>query len=789
MIISEKWLRSFVNPKLDTDALAHQLTMAGLEVDSITPVAEGFSGVVVAEIIEAEQHPDADKLRICQVSTGGDTVQIVCGAPNARVGLKAPLATVGAVLPGNFKIKKAKLRGAESQGMLCAESELTISDESDGLMELPLDAPVGKDLRDYLGLDDAAIEIGLTPNRADCLGVAGIARDVAAITGSDLCEPEIEPVELATDRQFPVTVAAPAKCPRYLGRVIAGVDLSSPTPSEMAERLRRSGLRCIDPVVDVTNYVMLELGQPLHAFDLDTLEDGIVVRESTPGELMVLLDGTEISLTEGTLVIADHKRPLALAGIMGGKNSGVSGETRHIFLESAFFTPELMAGRARSYGLHTDSSHRYERGVDAHLQRRALERATRLLLDIVGGEAGPITEVVDDAELPKQHPIELRADRIRRVLGFDMDGGEVEQILRNLGFDVTPTGAGAWSCIAPSWRFDMEQEVDLIEELARIYGYNKLPVSRIRADLAMTPRSEDLRSLPGLRQQLIGRGFHEAITFSFVSPAQQKSFDPDIEPIALRNPISSDLAVMRTSLLPGLLQVLSHNMKRQNPRVSVFETGMRFVAGEQLTQEPMIALAITGTRHSENWANGADKADFYDLKGEVEQLLAGTGADIGFRSSTRTGLHDGQTAEILCDEEPVGWLGTVHPVIAGELDLPTSTFVAELVLTAVTRSNLPAYTEISRFPEVRRDIALLVPRQVTAQSVTDVIHGAGGELLKELRIFDLYQGKGIDPEQKSLALGLTFRDSSRTLDDSEISEVMSQVVDSLKEKLNIELRS
>ena len=790
MIISEQWLRSWVNPNLSTDELAHQLTMAGLEVDAVQPVAGAFSGVVVAEIVTAEQHPDADKLRVCTVSVGDETVQIVCGAPNARAGLKAPLAQVGAVLPGNFKIKKAKLRGVESQGMLCAAAELEISEDNDGLMELPADAPVGQCLREYLDLDDSTIEIGLTPNRADCLSIAGIARDVAALNNISLCRPEIGDVPVASERVFPVTVEAPFKCPRYVGRVIENVDLTRPTPLHMVERLRRAGIRSIDPVVDVTNYVMLELGQPLHAFDLGTLENGIVVREARPGETMILLDGSEINLQEGSLLIADHSRPLALAGIMGGENSGVSAATKHVFLESAFFAAEPMAGRARSYGLHTDASHRYERGVDWRLQSVAIERATQLLLEIVGGDAGPLTEVVDESSLPPVPVLPLRAQRIERLLGFSFEDAAVESILERLGFRVEQVSQGEWRCEAPSWRFDMSQEVDLIEELARVHGYDNVPTRRIEAELAMREQREDTRPLTRIRQQLIGRGFQEAITFSFVSPELQSSFDPDCAPVALRNPISADLSVMRTSLIPGLAAALAHNVKRQNPRLRIFETGARFIQAEDLRQEPMLAMAMTGARDREAWCASDERFDFYDMKGEVEQLLAGTSGNFSFKPALRPGLHDGQTAEILdAHGSCVGVLGALHPSITESLGLPASTYVAELSLAAVTKAVLPAYEEISRFPESRRDLAVVVSDDVSAAEVLNVVRGAAGDGLESLRIFDVYKGQGVAEGAKSLALGLTFRDRSRTLDDAEIAAAMSQVVDSLKEKLSAELRS
>ena len=789
MIISEQWLRSeWVNPALDTDALAHQITMAGLEVDAVDPVAGDFSGVIVAQIISAEQHPDADKLRVCEVDTGTGTVQIVCGAPNARAGLKAPLAQVGAVLPGNFKIKKAKLRGVESQGMLCAQAELQISEENAGLMELAADAPVGTDLREYLNLNDRMIEIGLTPNRADCLSIAGVARDIAVLNALALNGPVIEPVAAKISDTFPIDVPAAEHCPRYLGRVIRNVDLTRPTPLFMVERLRRAGLRSIDPVVDVTNYVMIELGQPLHAFDLDTLSGGIVVREANDNETMTLLDGSEITLATGSLLIADHEKPLALAGIMGGENSGVSDATQHIFLESAFFTPELIAGRARRYGLHTDASHRYERGVDFDLQRTAMERATALFLQIVGGEPGPISEVLAEASLPQRQPVQLRPSRIKRVLGFDMAAEQVVRILTGLGISVTQNTAG-WSCVAPSWRFDITQEVDLIEELARVFGYNNLPVSHIKADLQIKPSSETQRALPAIKQRLAARGFYEAITFSFVAPEQQAMFDPEIAAVALRNPISADLSVMRTSLIPGLLKVLAHNVKRQATRVRLFETGLRFLPGDALQQVPTIALAMTGSRDTENWSNSTDAADFYDMKGEVEQLLgAETAAQLLFVPSERAGLHNGQCADITLDGKVVGVIAKLHPSAAAILDLPAATFVTELDTALVLGARLPSYQEISKYPEIRRDLAILVDRDVPAAALRAAVVDTAGEFLEDLVIFDVYAGKGVDPSRKSVGFGLTFRNASRTLEDAEVTGTLTQVIDSLKEKFGVELR-
>ena len=789
MIISEQWLRTWVSPQVTTDALSHKLTMIGLEVDSIAGAADGFSGVVVAQIIAAEQHPNADKLQVCTVNAGDETVQIVCGAPNARAGLVAPLAKVGAVLPGNFKIKKAKLRGVESQGMLCAGAELTISEDNDGLMELPADAPIGADIREYLSLDEQVIELGLTPNRADCLSIRGVARDVAVAFDEDLNEPSLPPVESTIADTFPVAIEATAKCPRYLGRVIKNVDLSRPTPDYMRERLERAGLRSIDAAVDVTNYVLLELGQPLHAFDLDRLTGGIVVRECEPGEALRLLDGTEQTLQPGTLVIADHAKPLALAGIMGGADSGVSETTTNLFLESAFFTPELMAGRARSYGLHTDASHRYERGVDFQLQRDAMERATQLFIDAVGGEAGPVTEVVSDADLPVNEAVLLREAQIEKLLGISVDRVEVERILEGLGFWVVGHEQG-WLCTAPSWRFDMGLEVDLIEELARIIGFDAIPAQPITASLIPVGVPETRRALRMAKNDLVARGYFEAVTFSFVAPEVQTFFDPELSPIPLKNPISADLAVMRTSLIPSLLKAIAHNASRQQSRVRLFETGLKFIPGEgDAEQIPMLALAVSGLRDTEGWSTEKAVADFFDVKGTVEGLLASLGDRLTFAASVFPGLHDGQSAAISVDDKPVGRIGAVHPSVRKAMGIPANTVVAEVLQSVVTEVAMPAYDDISKYPETRRDLALVADKGIASAEVLSTIRAAAGPLLTKLDLFDVYEGTGLAQGKKSLAIGLTFQDQSRTLDESEVSSAIDQVLDSLREKLGIELRS
>lgn len=792
MKFSEQWLRGWVNPQVSRDELVARLSMAGLEVDSVTPAAGQFSGIVVGEILATEQHPDADKLRVCQVSNGQETFQVVCGAPNARPGIKIPFAMIGAELPGDFKIKKAKLRGVESFGMLCSAAELQISEENDGLLELANDAPVGEDIRQYLSLDDASIEIGLTPNRGDCLSIAGLARDVSALYDVPVTRPLVPAVAAAHDEVRPVEVHAPAACPRYLGRVIRNVDLSKPTPLWMVERLRRSDVRSIDAAVDITNYVMLELGQPMHAFDLAEINGGIRVRMAEEGEKLVLLDGQEVALRADTLVIADHTRALAIAGVMGGEHSGVdTAKTRDLFLESAFFEPISVAGKARSYGLHTDASHRYERGVDSQLAREAMERATALLLEVVGGEAGPIVEAVSEQHLPRIAPVTLRADRIAQMLGMEMDPSQVEQLLNNLGLATQADGAGQWTVNVPSHRFDISLEVDLIEELARLYGYNNLPVRYPQARLAPQARPETRGELPNLRRLLVARGYQEAITYSFIDPKLFELFSPGVEPLLLANPISSDMAAMRASLWPGLVKALQHNLNRQQDRVRLFESGLRFVGQlGDLAQEPMIAGVVTGSRLPEGWANGRDTIDFFDVKADVEALLGYSGAlgDFTFVAGKHPALHPGQTAEIQREGKTVGYLGALHPELAKALDLDRPVFVFELVLADVVEGRLPKFSELSKFPETRRDLALIAGRDVASQDVLDVIRDNAGEWLTDLRLFDVYQGKGIDPDRKSLAVGLTWQHPSRTLNDDEVNTTLHTILTSLEQRLNTTLR-
>ncbi|XXF07220.1 phenylalanine--tRNA ligase subunit beta [Pseudomonas sp. D2-3] len=791
MKFSEQWLRSWVSPQATRDELVARLSMAGLEVDSVSPVAGAFSGVVVGEVLSTEQHPDADKLRVCQVSNGSETFQVVCGAPNVRPGLKIPFAMIGAELPGDFKIKKAKLRGVESNGMLCSASELQISEDNDGLLELPADAPVGQDIREYIELNDVSIEVDLTPNRGDCLSLAGLAREVGALYDAPVTRPQVAAVAPAHDEVRPVEVLAPQACPRYLGRVVRNVDLSKPTPRWMVERLRRADVRSIDAAVDVTNYVMLELGQPMHAFDLDLIQGGIRVRMAEEGEKLVLLDGQEVTLRADTLVIADHQRALAIAGVMGGEHSGVSATTRDLFLESAFFDTIAVAGKARSYGLHTDSSHRFERGVDSQLAREAMERATALLLKIVGGEAGPIIEAVDEAQLPDIAPISLRGERVEQMLGLKLDDEVIVKLLGALGLGIEG-GAGQWQVKVPSHRFDISLEVDLIEELARLYGYNRLPVRYPQARLAPQTKAEAVADLPVLRRLLVARGYQEAITYSFIDPKLFELFSPGVKPLTLANPISADMAAMRASLWPGLVKAVEHNLNRQQSRVRLFESGLRFVGQlDELKQEPMLAGVVTGSRLPESWAHGRDSVDFFDAKADVEALLAAAGdaASFAFVPGEHSALHPGQTARIERDGRLVGYLGAIHPELAKTLGLDQPLFLFELLLSEITGGRMPAFKELSRFPEVRRDLALLVDRDVPAQNLLADIREQAGEWLTDLRLFDVYQGKGIDPLRKSLAVGLTWQHPSRTLNDDEVSTATQNILTSLEQRFNATLRN
>ena len=791
MKVSEHWLRQWVNPAVSTTELAAQLTMAGLEVDRVETAAPPFAHVVAGRVIGLIQHPDADRLRVATVDVGGvEPLQIVCGAPNVADGMCAPTAMIGAVLPGGLTIKKSKLRGIESQGMLCSAKELGLAETSNGLLPLPADSRPGQSVRELLHLDDALIEIELTPNRGDCLSMEGIAREVATLNRCEFQPVPADPVTPTLDATFAVTLLDPSDCPRYVGRVIRGVNPAAETPLWMKERLRRADLRSLGPLVDVTNYVMLELGQPMHAFDLNRLTGGIEVRRARPGERLELLNGAVVEPDAETLLIADSNGPLALAGIMGGEISSCTDATRDVFLESAFFTPASIAGRARRYGLQTDSSYRFERGVDSQLQRRAAERATRLLIEMAGGQPGPIIEAVSPEHLPAEPAIRLRPQRIRTLLGLEIPAAEVEDILRRLGLAVA-VEVDHWLVVPPSSRFDLALEADLIEEIIRIYGYHRLPSHHPLIHFTLPPQPEGWIAPERFKGTLIQRGFQEVITYSFVDPAFQRLLDPERPPLALANPISADLAVMRTSLWPGLLKALIHNQKRQQPRSRLFEQGLNFIPTEQsLQQESYLAAAVTGAAWPEQWGASARMTDFFDLKAEVEALLALTGEAeaFTFTAAPHPALHPGQSARIERNGVMVGWLGALHPRVAHALDMEGDVFVFELALRELQTARAPIFREISKFPASRRDIAIVVDEAICSQALQDCIRQHGGERLREVRLFDVYRGKGIAEGRKSLALGLILQDFSHNLTDSVVEETVSGIIAGLSAQFGATLR-
>ena len=793
MKFSENWLREWVNPAIGTDELASQITMAGLEVDEICAVAEEFSGVVVGQILSAEKHPNADKLKVCQVTDGTENFQVVCGAPNAREGIKIPFAKVGAVLGPDFKIKKAKLRQVESFGMLCAASELGLSDDSDGLLELAESAPVGSDFREYLDLNDTVIDVDLTPNRSDCLSIHGLAREVGVLNQTDLTPIDVAPAAVDIQDTFAVDVQAADACPRYLGRVIKGVNVKAESPLWLTEKLRRSGIRSIDPIVDITNYVMLELGQPMHAFDLDQLSESIVVRMAGEGEQLTLLDGQEISLRADTLVIADKARPLAIAGIMGGEGSGVSLETTNVFLESAFFAPISLAGKARSYGLHTDSSHRFERGVDAQLQNKAIERATALIVEIAGGQVAPITEQVSQDDLPKANEVTLRRAKLDQYLAVSIDKEQVTDILTRLDLDMVEVTDEQWVTRAPSHRFDIAIEADLIEEVARIYGYENIPANMPTAAVNFTPVAEAQTSIQSMRATLVAQGYQEAITYSFIDKESSLQFVPDVEPVPLENPISAEMGVMRPSLIPGLMKAYLHNQNRQQSRVRLFETGRRFIGSvdalDELDQQERLAGLIAGSRETEAWYHNSDKVDFYDVKSHIEALFALNDGDMPtYERADVVYLHPGRSAKVMIAGQEVGVFGELHPQFAKTLGCNQGVYLFDINLDAVLTGKLPVYKVISKFPEVRRDFALLADRETPVASLQNIIEDHAGEAFKEVSVFDVYQGQGIDETKKSVALGLTWQHPSHTLSDEEINKSVEQILAALEGQLGVVVR-
>lgn len=793
MKFSENWLRQHVKTTATRDELAATLTAIGLEVEELTPLGEALDGVVVARILSAEKHPQADKLQVCQVDAGLDApLQIVCGAPNARAGLVAPLATIGTTV-GALTIKAAKLRGVDSNGMLCSAKELGIDADASGLLELPDDAPVGTPLADYLGLPDAAIELKLTPNRADCFGVRGIAFDVAAATGCEVEPLQAEPVAAVTDSAMAVELNAGSDAPRFVARVIEGVDPAAKTPVWMAQRLVRSGVRPVSFLVDVTQYLMLEQGQPMHAYDRDLLKGPVGVRHARAGEAVTLLNGDEAKLDDGFLVITDADRVVGLAGIMGGNDTKVGESTRNVLLEAAHFAPAAIIGRSRKLGLHTDAAHRFERGVDPELPRIAIERATRLILDIAGGKPGPVREAVLAEHLPQPQPVILRRARLARVLGTQVADAEVARILTALGLAVEAVAEG-WQVTPPARRFDLAIEEDLIEEIARIHGYDAIPATLPGGSTRLVAPSEGRSSEHDLRRQLVARDYLEAINFAFVDAELLKTWQLDAGGVALANPLSAELGVMRTRLLPGLAAALARNVARQQPRVRLFELGRTFAASEDAPQETRrVAAVACGKATAEQWGVAERALDFHDLKGDLDSLAALSGAALEYRASTQPFAHPGRSADVYRIDEAgeaacIGWIGQLHPRLQQALGLDVDVYGFELALDALLARPLPRAKALSKYPSVRRDLAFVVPEAVTWAAMKATAETAAGPILRELRLFDRYAGKGIESGFKSLAIGLILQDESRTLEDRDVDAVVAAVVAALDKEHSAAIR-
>ena len=791
MKFSESWLRTLVDTKLTSDELSHLLTMAGLEVEGMEPVGPQFNDVVVAQVLEVVKHPDADRLNVCKVDTGrGEPTTIVCGAPNVAVGLRVPCALPGAKLPGDFVIKIAKVRGIESSGMLCSAKELGITEEASGLLVLPADAPVGQSIRQYLDLDDNQFELKLTPNRADCLSLTGVAREVAAIAGAQAKLVDVPEVAATIADQRAVVLDAPAACPLYFGRVLKGVNAKAPTPEWIKRRLERSGIRSISALVDVTNYVMLELGQPLHAFDNTRLEGAVHARMAKTEEKLLLLNEQTIAIDADILVIADDAKPLAMAGIMGGEESGITLETSELFLESAFFAPKAIAGRARRYGFGSDASHRFERGVDFGGTRRAIERATQLIIDICGGAAGPVIEA--KAEMPARNPVRLRTARACAVIGMVFSPEQIAGLFNGLGLPFVREGDD-FLVTPPTWRFDIEIEEDLIEEIARLHGYDNIPAPAPRGNLKMMVQPEAQRPAARVRQLLVDRGYQEVVNFAFVEEEWEADFAANAAPIRLANPIASQMAVMRSTLFGGLISNLLTNLKRKQSRVRLFETGRTFHRDAQgapvegFRQSWQLAGLAYGGALPEGWGSGARKMDFYDVKGDLEALLAP--AQLRFEKLVHPALHPGRAARVLLDGRDIGCLGELHPEWIQKYDLPQAAIVFEIDFAAATEVNVPAYVEVSKFPPVIRDLAIVVDQSLALQTLLDALKGQFPALVQDVQLFDVYTGKGVPENKKSLAFRIVMQDTQRTLQDTEVDLAMQQLVSCLEQAFAAQLRA
>ncbi|MCB1936625.1 MAG: phenylalanine--tRNA ligase subunit beta [Nitrosomonas sp.] len=788
MKFSENWLRTFVNPDYSGEELAHALTMAGLEVESYEPVAASFEKVVVAEVLKVEKHPEADRLNVCQVNVAKhaeEPLQIVCGAPNVRPGIKVPCAMIGAQLPG-MTIKKAKLRGVSSSGMLCSERELGISESADGLLILPDDATAGQDFREYYALNDKVFTLKLTPNRADCLGVYGVAREISAITGTALKQMQIEAVPAEIQDKLEMHISVPEACPLYCGRIVRDVNLAVETPLWMKQRLERSGLRSINAVVDITNYVLLETGQPMHAFDLAKLDGAITVRYANADEKIKLLNDSEISLTPDMLLIADDRKPLALAGIMGGLDSGVALSSKDIFLECAFFAPDVIAGKSFTLGFSSDSAHRFERGVDFSATGSIMEYATRLILSVCGGKAGPVVEA--KKQLPQRQPVVVRTERVRRVLGVFLTVEQISEFFERLQFVFTEID-GVFSVTPPSYRFDLAIEEDFIEELARIYGYDSIPAQQPKIESVMLPEREDLLTPAALKHMLVLRDYQEVVNYAFVDQSWENDLLQNKTPIVLKNPIASHMGVMRSSLIGGLMANLQFNLNRRQDRVRLFEMGGCFEndASGNYRQIDRLAGLGYGFAHPEQWGESSRLIDFFDVKSDIEMLFQAR--EIEFKTGVHPAFHPGKSARIMVEQNAAGWLGELHPHWQKKFDLPKPVILFELTLGALLPRSLPYAHEISKYPPVRRDIAVIVDNEINVQTLLAALQENKPEMVTEIALFDMYRGKSVDENKKSLAFKIMLQDVEKTLTDEDVDKTIVQLLDVLEQKFGAILRA
>jgi phenylalanyl-tRNA synthetase beta chain len=809
MQFSENWLRTMVDPKMTSDELSHLLTMSGLEVEEVEPVAQAFSNVVVAKVLEVAKHPNADRLNVCQVDAGtGTLLNIVCGAPNVRPGMKVACAMAGAVLPPGddgkpFEIKVGKLRGVESQGMLCSARELKLSDDHGGLMDLPDDAPVGQNFRDYYQLNDLKFTIKLTPNRADCLSVLGVAREVSALTGMPLKAPSFNPVAVSSQEKLPVKISAPDLCGRFSGRVIRGLNAKAPTPEWMKQRLERSGQRSISALVDISNYVMLELGRPTHVFDLDKIEGGLDVRWGKKGESLKLLNGNTVEVDDWVGVIADERGIESLAGIMGGDDTAVSLETENVYLEAAFWWPQAIQGRARRYNFSTDAAHRFERGVDYATTVEHIERIAGLIVEICGvpgkTEVGPVDDHV--LNLPQRAPVHMRTARASKIIGVTFTDAQIADIFTRLGLPFIQEDGG-FSVTPPSYRFDIEIEEDLIEEVARVYGFENIPALPPVAPNAMRIAPENTRSLFTIRRQLADLDYQEVINFSFVEQEWEADFSGNREPIRLLNPIASQMSVMRSSLIGSLVSNVRYNLNRKQPRVRLFEVGAVYLRDAAMQDGPLsvagfaqpkrVAALAYGPVVEEQWGQPNRNVDFFDVKADLEAIFAPQ--TLRFAKADHPALHPGRSAQVLLDGQSIGVIGELHPRWQQKYGLPLAPVLFEIEAAALQARTVPSYREISKFPAVTRDLALVVPQAVPAQELIDVFLGEKEtnpqcRMLQAIVLFDEYRGKGLENHEKSLAFRFTLQDTQTTLQDDAVDAAMAALLSAAGQKHGARLRT